>query len=212
MSENTAPNAAPDNSAPSTPVAAAPAAPAPGKSQEDVNRIVQERLDRERSNWLKALGYDGTEEDAKKAFAEHKAKLDAEKSEAQKTAELIADLKRKEQRLTSLESSVSVMAKNELAGLTEVQRRAVEALAPDNDPAMVLGAIEALKPTWVVPEPPKAPEPPKDTMLPASAGGPPETTTSPPNRKAQYEELLKTNPFYAHRFYMQHAREIFPDK
>jgi hypothetical protein len=213
MEQQTAPTAAPDTSAPNTatPPAAAPAQPATTPDQDP--SWLAGRLERERKAILKELGVDSAD-DVKKALADLKAKREAEKTETQKTAELIADLKRKEERLSSLETAVSVKAKNELALLTETQRKAVEALAPDNDPALVLGAIEALKPTWVVPEPPKQtqPEPPKTTMLPASANGPAEPTTSPPNRKAQYEELLQKNPFYAHAFYKQHAREIYPDK
>jgi hypothetical protein len=128
-------------------------------------------------------------------------------------------------RATALEQTVKARADLELAGLTDVQRAAVAAVAGD-DSARVLSAIDALKPTWgsapatqtvatpvVAPTTPVAPAP--VAPAPAATTSPPPTapgsaTGSPPNRKAEYEALKKTSGVAAAAYLNRYERDIYP--
>lgn len=159
------------------------------------------RLERERKSVLKDLGVDSVD-DAKKALAELNAKRESEKSSAQKAAELEATLKSEKASKAEMVEALSAFAKNQLASLTEAQRNAVAAVAGD-DPAKQLKTIAALAPTWAQQAAPAAatatPVVPKDTATAPSA--PKEAgNVSPPDPKAIYEELVKTNPIIAARY------------
>lgn len=157
------------------------------------------RLERERAKVLKDLGIDSVD-DAKKALAELNAKREAEKTAAQKAADLETSLKATKAENENMASALNAYAKAQMGTLTEAQRQAVVGVAGE-DPAKQLKTIEALKPTWVSASAPAVPavEAPKDTA-PAPAAPKDGTTSSPPDSKAIHAELKKTNPILAARY------------
>lgn len=181
-------------------------APAPvGKSEADGKpEWLDARLERERSKLLKDLGVQSID-DAKKILAEHAAKAEAEKSTAQKAAELETSLKATKAEKESLAAALGEYAKAQMGALTEAQRSAVAAVAGD-DPALQLKTINALRPTWASAAAPAAPA---DTAPPPAApkGGP---VSEPPDAKAIHEELKKTNPVLAARYAL--ANGVFDNK
>lgn len=200
--------------APVAPPAAAPAAPPPpaaaaAAASDGEPNWLPARLERERKAVLKALGVENVD-DAKAALAELAAKRDADKSAAQKAAELDAALKATKAENEALSTALAAHVKGALEPLTDAQRAAVLALAPD-DPAAQLRALEALRPTWASPAsappavaaPPTA-TPPADTSAGRSAPND-GAATSPPDHKAIHAELEKTNPVAAARYAVAHG-------
>lgn len=201
LSENTA----------NAPPAAQPPAPsqAPAKSEtpaEEKPSWLDARLERERRSLLKELGIDSTDE-AKKLISEANAKKEAEKSDAQKRGELEKDLESKNKRLNEMAEALGAHATAQLKGLNDQQREAVLGIAGD-DPAKQLKTIEALRPTWAGAAAPAAaasPEAPRNTAVAPSAPKDEGTHSSPPDHKAIYAEMLKTNPILASRYALEHG-------
>ena len=188
---------------------AAPAAKPPTPAGEDPSWIAP-RLERERNTLLKQLGAESLDE-AKKAIAAAKAAEEAAKSDAQKRGELETRLKAELEEKQAMAEALSAYAKSQMGALTEEQRNAVAAVA-GNDPAKQLKIIDALKPTWAsaaVPAAPAAPPPPKDTA-PAPAAPKDGSPSDPPDAKAIYEELQKSNPVLASRYAF--ANGVFDNK
>jgi hypothetical protein len=189
-------------------IAAAPApAPAPVGEPSEKPSWLDARLERERAKVLKDLGIESLE-DGKKAIGELNAKREAEKTSAQKAAELEGTLKSTKADKEAMAAALGGYAKTQLASLTDAQREAVAAIAGE-DPVKQLKAIEALAPTWkaaagtpATPSTPAAPGTPKpnDTAPGQSAPNDSNANTSPPDPKAIYAELKKTNPFIAARY------------
>jgi len=185
------------------PAAAAPAAPQ-GEPSEKPSWL-DARLERERRAVLKDLGIESVD-DAKKSLAELHAKREAEKSAAQKAAELEASLKAEKAKGDEMAKAIGAFAKAKMAGLTDAQRAAVTAVAGE-DATKQLATIEALAPTWAAPAAsaatapaaPAAPARPADTA-PAPSAPSDGVGASPPDPKAVYAELKKTNPVIAARY------------
>lgn len=185
---------------PSTPKAPAPAqAPAAKGEPEEKPSWLDARLDRERRSLLKELGIESLDA-AKKDFEELKAAREAKKTDAQKAAETETSLKAANARLDEMNRALAGHAKDELSKLSEAQRNAVVAVAGE-DPARQLSTITALRSTWTSAAAPAAPADtgPKDTApapsMPKDGGNAP-----PPDVKAVYAELKKTNPVLAARY------------
>lgn len=180
----------------SKPLAAPPAAPS-APASEGKPPWLDARLDQARQSLLKELGFESVEA-GKKAATDLHAKLEAEKSDAQKRGELEASLKQERDRSQAMSATLGAYAKGQLSTLTEAQRNAVTAVAGE-DPAKQLQTIEALRPTWATTSAPAAP--PKDTA-PAPAAPKDGNVSAPPDQQAQHDELKKTNPVLAARFAM----------
>lgn len=184
---------------PPAPVAApAPAAPAAEKGESEKPHWLDGRLERERKALLKELGLDDVET-GKKAIAELNAKREAEKTAAEKAAELDAKLKASDAEKAAMAEALGLTAKARLATLTEAQKAAVTALAGD-DPVKQLKTIEALTPTWPSAPAATATETKAADTAPGRTAPTSETPTSAPDLKAIYAELRKTNPVMAARF------------
>lgn len=176
-----------------------------------------ERLDRERRKaaqeardaYLKELGVESADE-VKSALKELKAKREAEKTAAEKLAELQRKYESTHERSTLAEAVVAERYELEVSKLTEPQKAAVAKLAGD-DKVKALRAIDTLSATWV-----QAPEKKQEEAKGAPEGAAPprnapkEGSHSPPDRKSEFEALLKTNPFQANAFLAKYRNEIFP--
>ncbi len=174
--------------------------PAPeSKSNSKEPDWLPARLEQARRAVLKDLGVDDVGA-AKAAIAAAKAADDAKKTEAQKAAEYETLNKTLKASLDATNQALGNFAKAQMAGLNDSQRAAVQAVAGD-DPAKQLSTIEALKPTWASAAAPAAPAAPSvpDTAptrtMPKSGG-----EHSPPDHKAVWAELQKTNPVLAARY------------
>lgn len=190
--------------APVAPAAAAPPAAQPTKTSSDSEKPhwLDARLERERKAVLRDLGVDDVEA-AKAALAELAAKREGEKSAAQRAAELDAALKAERESAGAMRDALTAFASGAMSALTEAQRAAVTAVAGD-DPAKQVRTIEAMRPTWAAsaqapPLPAAAPPAPADTA-PARSAPSDSGSVSPPDTRAVYEELRKTNPIIAARF------------
>ena len=172
---------------------------------------LNQRLERERRKILSDLGVENVD-DVKKALAEYKAAQDAKKAESELWAEKLAAYEKQVAQLSALQSVVSERARYELEQLTDEQRAAVRALSGD-DEAAALRAITALRPTWQrgeqVAQPSTVPEP---LSTSAKASAPADTTHSPPDRRAEWESLKRTNPVAAANYLLRHRTEIFPSQ
>lgn len=237
------PNAAAMPAAPAQPATnATPVVPpAAAQTNEDPNNPswLPDRLARERKSaakeadaaarkaLLEELGF-GDIEVAKKLAADEKKRAEAQKSLETKVAERDAKLSTTEARLNELNSSVKVFADEQIATLSDPQRKAVLDLAGD-DPAKQLKAIATLRPTWgasipVVPAqvpngttpangaPPVAPiVPPAKPAAPTAPGATapsPAGATVVPNHLETYEWLEKNKPFAASTYFQVHYAEI----
>lgn len=194
------------------PTAAKPAAtPVPAKVPEDEKPSwLDARLERERAKILKDIGAESVD-GVKKALADLRAKEDAEKTAAQKAAELETSLKTTKAEKEAMAEALGAYAKTRLGALSEAQRNAVQAVAGD-DPAKQLKTIEALSPTWAsaaAPAAPTAQAAPKDTA-PAPSAPKDSGNASPPDPKAVYDELAKTNPILAARYRAHNS--LYEDK
>jgi hypothetical protein len=101
-----------------------------------------------------------------------------------------------------------------MAVLKPEQQEAVKKLAQE-DPAQQLKAIAALAPTWSAAEAAQqqanqsAPAP--ANTAPAANNAPPAADpNSPPDHKANYQQLRGENPFKAAVYGQTHMREVFP--
>lgn len=191
---------------------AAPAAPEAPKSapaasggEHDVSWL-KPRLEQAKASVLKELGVENID-DAKKAFAELKAKQDAARSDAEKAADFKTKFEAQQAENKKLADAVAEYAGRQMLGLSPEQQAAVKAIAGD-DAAQQIKAITALAPTWAAKRaadsatalqtsgtavpPPVVPA----TTSPAPSA-PSGTVTSPPDHRAVYVELRSTNPFAA---------------
>lgn len=190
--------------APPAPVAA-PSAPA---SNEDPHWL-KPRLEQAKASVLRELGVDDVEA-AKKALADAKAKADAEKTAAEKAAEYKAKLDTEAAEKARLAATVAEHAARMLMGLTAEQQKAVKDIAGD-DAAAQLRAIGALQPTWAAQRATQAAEaaaaapaavaPATTSPAPSAPNG---AVTSPPDHRAIYVELRRSNPFAAAAYAEQH--------
>ena len=197
-----------------TPAPAAPvAAPISAVAPVDDPKWLAARLEQNERALLKKLGVENVT-DVEKAMVDYRAKLEADKSEATKNAERIAELTKANGRLAEVEGVVKARADIELSGLDEAKRAAVKAIAGE-DPAKVLSAIDALKPTWVT-APVVAPVTPATPVVVQPASTAPARTApggdaaSPVDHKAVYDALKTKNPFQAADYLTAHAQEIYP--
>ncbi len=207
--------------APATPVAAPapvpPPAPPPSAAAggEEAPAWLPGRLQREREAAQRALLTDLGVPD----LATARARM----AEAANAATASA-------RSATLEQTIRQRVDIELAALTPEQRTAVTAIA-GTDPARLLSTIDQLRPTWsstvTNPTPVNttgAAAPPPAQPTPAPAAPPPADTapgrTAPggtqqaaaPTFTAQYQALIKENPFAAAAFYQKHGRLIAEGK
>jgi hypothetical protein len=187
-----------DPAATKTAPATAAATPPAGEPNEKPTWL-DARLERERRAVLKELGIENLE-DGKKAIGEAQAKREAEKTATQKAAELGESLKTTKAEKEEMAAALGTYAKAQMKGLSDEQRAAVTAIAGD-DAAKQLKAIEALAPTWKsAPTTETKTTKPADTALAATAPKETTTNTSPPDPKAIYAELKKTNFVIAARY------------
>ena len=105
---------------------------------------------------LAELGIDDPEV-VKKLVSDKKKRDEDAKSQEQKLAEYQLREQQNQTRLKELEEAVKLDAAEQLASLTEEQRKAVVELAGD-DPAKQRKAIATLRPTWAKPAPQSATE------------------------------------------------------
>lgn len=196
----------PSATTPATPQA--PTAPAEGDPNWLNARIAQAKKSAE-TELLKSLGATSPDE-VKAALAAKKAADDANKTAAEKVAELSKQHETSSARATSLEAVVKSRAAIELAKLTDVQKAAVQAIAGE-DPAAQLSAIDKLSPTWASGTAPTAPvvtppAGPKDTAPPR--GAPPPATGSAVDHVATYKALKDSNPFAAAQYRRANAAAL----
>lgn len=207
-----------DEGATATPAAAAaPAQAAPAAKVEptkpasgtDEPHWLKPRLEQAKASVLRELGVDDVEA-AKKALADAKAKADAEKTAAEKAAEYKAKLDTEAAEKARLAATVAEHAARMLMGLTAEQQKAVKDIAGD-DAAAQLRAIGALQPTWAAQRATQAAEaaaaapaavaPATTSPAPSAPNG---AVTSPPDHRAIYVELRRSNPFAAAAYAEQH--------
>ena len=200
--------AAPSTSAQPAATAAPVAAPSAPASNEDPHWL-KPRLEQAKASVLRELGVDDVEA-AKKALAEAKAKADAEKTAAEKAAEYKAKFDTEAAEKARLAATVAEHAARMLMGLTAEQQKAVKDIAGD-DAAAQLRAIGALQPTWAAQRATQAAEaaaaapaavaPATTSPAPSAPNG---AVTSPPDHRAIYVELRRSNPFAAAAYAEQH--------
>lgn len=176
---------------------------------------LKDRLERERAGVLRALGIESVDA-AKAALADYQAKLDAEKTAAQKAADAKAEAEKAQQRVSVLEGTIAKRVEYEMAQLTEAQREAVAAIAGD-DGASLLKAIDTLRPTWatVPAQSQQSTAPAADKPQPATTAPPRDApgdggATSPPDHKAVYQRLKSENPVKASHYLQRHLPDIYP--
>lgn len=187
MSTETNANGAAPAAAPN--VSAQPPAAQPPPAQADHDREPEQdpkwlgkRLDRERkkiaadaekdakAKLLAELGVDDPDK-VKRLLDDQRKREEAAKSQEQKIAEFQVREKDRESRLKELEETVKLDAAEQIAGLTEEQRKAVLELAGD-DPAKQRKAIATLRPTWAKPEEAKPQEPAPNASNPQGSPAP----------------------------------------
>ena len=152
---------------------------------------------------LERLGVTDVEA-ASKAIAAANAAAEANKTAAEKAAELQQQLNASKTEAERLTATTREYAARMLGVLTAEQQAAVKAIAGE-DAAKQLQAISALGPTWAKQEPAK----PVNT---APVGGPPSDPTSPPDHRSHYESLKSTgNPFERAAYGLAHP-EVFNPK
>lgn len=176
------------------------------------------RLDQARrsgqSELLRELGVEKPED--LRAKLDQLTALENEKlTEQERVQKRLGELEPQAQKALRYEAVIKERAASELAGLSESQRAAVQKIAGE-DAASVLSAIDTLKPTWAAQaaptngateQPASGDAKPADTAPARTAPG--DTSTSPPDHKARYEDLKKTNPVQAAYYLSQHSREIY---
>lgn len=190
----------------------APTVAAPSVTEAPLMTSAQlsERLERERRTLLKELGSENVD-DVKAALAAFKAKQDADKTEAQRNGEKLAELERVKIELADVRATNKARAEREMALLDADQRAAVIGIAGD-DTNTQLKIIDKLAPTWA-----KATTTTQATPVAATAAttapprsAPSDTTTAVLSPKEEYARLKATNPILAGHYLTQHAKEIYP--
>jgi hypothetical protein len=180
---------------------------------------LKQRLEREaekgrregRTAWLAENGF-ADEASAKKALEELAAKREAQKSAEERHAQLAEQHKKVAARATLAETVIAERLERELSSLTKEQREAVAKLSGD-DKVAALRAIDALAATWAKPEqkPEEKPiEKKPSATAPSRNAAPKDNMESPPDHKAVWEDLQRTNPFKAGDYLRQHRDAIFP--
>ena len=159
----------------STSTAAAPAAPpAPAAgmlSQDEVERIVRERLERDRKSRLKDLGADSDDE-VKVALAAHKQKVESDKTLDQKRVEAEQRAAAETSRAAKFEADLRAEVDAKMAAVPQNIRDAVIDLAGD-DVSLRLKALRRLAPLGSPAAPPPAtPAAAAPAALPAAAPAP----------------------------------------
>lgn len=218
--------AAPAPAATATPAVPtpAPAAPTPATQSDDraephwLAARLQRTEEAARKALLKDLGVEDPK-DAKKALADYKARIEAEKSELQKANERAASNEAAAKERDIYRAKVESWAKAEFDGLSEGQKAAIERLAGD-DPLKRAEAIELLRPTWASAAPavgapaaaaPAAPAAPAPIAAPANIAPPP----AAPRPSAvqtpwdKFQQIQKEQGQYAASlFYQLNSRDI----
>lgn len=202
--------------APPPPVAAPVAAP-PAQGEPD---WLPDRLKRAEETARQKVFADLGVTDPAKAkellAAAAKAEADA-RSVGEKLGAATTQLQTVQTELERQKAITTEHASRMMMALTAEQQSAVKAIAGE-DAATQLRTITALTPTWAAagtpaggaPPPPKAPvTPPTGTAPPVGGAPPPAPPGSPPDHAAIHAELLKTNPFAAARYGLEHADEVF---
>jgi pyruvate dehydrogenase E2 component (dihydrolipoamide acetyltransferase) len=218
--------AAPAPAAAATPAAPTPAAaaPTPAPQGDDAKEPhwLGDRLRRTEEAARKALLKDlGVEDpkDAKKALADYKARIEAEKSELQKANERAASNEAAAKERDVYRAKVETWAKAEFDKLGDAQKAAIERLAGD-DPLKRADAIELLRPTWTNAAPPAgaapaaapaAPAAPAPIAAPANIAPPPaaprpSAVQTPWEKFKQIEK--EQGSVAASLFYNFHSRDI----
>lgn len=161
---------------------------------------------------LKSLGV-ATADEAKAAIEAAKAKADAEKTAAERAAELKAKLDGESAKTAEQGKIIAEYAARQMVGLTAEQTAAVKAIAGD-DPGKQLSTIAALQPTWAktdasssTAQSATAPKTAPDTAPGHTA--PNGAATSPPNARAAYEAARKVNPFAAAEYGLRNDSEVY---
>lgn len=193
--------------APAQPVAAPPPEQPLLNSQQLNDRIAQAKRS-EREAVLRELGVSSPDE-VKAALAAKKAADDANKSAAEKAADLARQLEASTSKAAALELAVKERASLELASLTDAQRAAVQAVAGD-DAASQLRAIDKLKPTWAA-----APKPlPAPASTSAAPAAPPskDAPAADVDHSAVYDALKKSNPMMAADYQDRYGAQITADR
>jgi pyruvate dehydrogenase E2 component (dihydrolipoamide acetyltransferase) len=227
-----APATVPDPAAPAPAATAAPAvptpataAPTPAPQGDDAKEPhwLAARLQRTEEAARKALLKDlGVEDpkDAKKALADYKARIEAEKSELTKANERASANEAAAKERDVYRAKVETWAKAEFDKLGDAQKAAIERLAGD-DPLKRADAIELLRPTWgasALPAgtapaaaAPAAPAAPAPIAAPANIAPPPAaprpSTVQTPWDK--FQQIQKEQGHYAASlFYQLNSRDI----
>jgi len=221
----TAPATAPAAPAPAAPPATAPAPAAqpqqtaPVTPTETVDQAwLKTRLDRQAETARKAvlaeLGVTDTEA-AKAAIKAANDAAEAQKSADQRAVEAAARAAEAQAAATRHEAIIKEQAGRMMMVLTAEQQKAVTDFAGE-DPAQQLRAIQAFGPTWAAaaaasqptaaaagaPAAPAAPATPATTS-PAPGAPSGDTPTSPPDKRAVYEQTAQQNPFAAAAYAMR---------
>ncbi len=215
--EGGTPPAAPPNPPAPPPAAATPPAPAAVPQPADENQPwFKERLEQARRVEREALLAEIGAKDPKAA----KAAVEAANKAAEEAKTVADKLTETASKLTSATSEAERLkgittewATRQMMALTAEQQSAVKAIAGD-DPGSQLKAITALAPTWAAaapPAPPAKPAPPASGTAPPP-NAPPGTIVSEPNHKEVHAALLKTNPFAAASYALEHLRDVFPEQ
>ncbi len=204
----------PPTTTPATNTVATP--PAPAGDPENPPWLAA-RLERERRTHLAELGINDPAKAKALLEAATKAENDA-KSVGEKLGTTTAELATAKAEAERLRVITAEFAGRQMIGLTAVQQAAVKAIAGD-DAAAQLKAITALTPTWAAtgqiapvgaPAAPAAPTPPASGTAPppTAPGG---TSISQQSPQETHASLLKTNPFEAANYAIEHVREVFPE-
>jgi pyruvate dehydrogenase E2 component (dihydrolipoamide acetyltransferase) len=203
----------------------APAAPTPATQSDDAKEPhwlaarLQRHEEAARKSLLKELGVEDPK-DAKKALADYKARVEAEKSDLQKANERAASNEAAAKERDVYRAKVEAWAKAEFDKLGDAQKAAIERLAGD-DPLKRADAIELLRPTWGVSAPPAgaaapaaapaAPTAPAPIAAPANIAPPPaaprpSAVQTPWEKFKQIEK--EQGSVAASLFYNFHSRDI----
>lgn len=209
--------AAPAQPATPLPAAATPSAATPPADDQNPPWLAA-RLERERRTALAELGIKDPAKAKEVLTAAEKAAQEA-KSQGEKLGEANARLKElEEEREQHLETFKSI-AESRLKGLTDKQREFVLKTAGD-DPQNQIFVMDNAAEMWGAQAPASAQVTPAATpapATPASGTAPPptapaSTTISQPNHKEVHSGLLKTNPFAAANYALEHMADVFPEK
>jgi len=176
---------------------------------------LKERLDETRAaaerRVLAELGVEDLDK-AKQLLSKAAPRTDEKWSQLESTASQQAE------KLAEMEAMLAAMtserAANTLSALPEQARQAIEQATDDAEErialAQVFQAAGVLSPATPPAAAPTAPVAPVavSTALPRSA--PVDASTSPPNRKDEYDRLKRENPIAAAHYLSRFSREIFP--